>query len=158
MTSEAIKSFIGRTGELKIFEVEKGAIKRYADSVGETNLLYWDDEFAKNSKYGAIIAPPGFFGWPTSWTGAMPFQDEIMVDLMEALAKEGYPRILDGGIDYEFYMPIRAGDTLATISKVAEINEKESKTGKMYLSSIDTTFTNQNGSLVAKARKNFFAR
>ena len=43
-------------------EVEKGAIKKYADAVDDHNPLYWDDEYAKNSRYGSIIAPPGFFG------------------------------------------------------------------------------------------------
>ena len=158
MISETLKSFIGRTGEPRIFEVEKGAIKRYADAIGETNLLYWDDEYARDSRYGSIIAPPGFFGWPARWTGGMPFHEPLNVELRETLAKEGFSRIFDAGMEYEFYRPVWAGDTLESLSRIAMISEKEAKAGKMFVISLDTTFTNQNGGLVARVRKNMIAR
>ena len=70
MLPEEITSFIGKDGGTRTFEVEKGAIRKFADAVDDQNLLYWDDEYARNSKYGNITAPPGFFGWPAKWTKA----------------------------------------------------------------------------------------
>ncbi|MDD5095852.1 MAG: MaoC family dehydratase N-terminal domain-containing protein [Dehalococcoidia bacterium] len=158
MASENIKKLVGKAGELRLFEVEKGAIKRFADAVGETNLLYWDDDYARNSRYGSIIAPPGFFGWPTKWTGVMPFRDSLQQDVVDVMASEGYTRILDAGIEYEFYRPVRAGDVLAALPKVVSIEEKAAKAGSMFVASIDTTFTNQHGDLIAKQRKNMIIR
>ena len=112
MLPEEVLQMKGRMGDPVIFEVEGGAIKKFADAVGDSNPLYWDHEYAKNSKYGSIIAPPGFFGWPVKWTSAMPLQQEIRMELMDTLAKAGFDRILDGGIEYEFFQPVYENDKL----------------------------------------------
>ncbi len=158
MLSENTLRMIGKAGEVKILEVEKGAIKKYADAVGETNPLYWDNEYAEGSRHGAMIAPPGFFGWPTQWTAAMPFHENLQLDLMEALGKDGYTRVLDGGIAFEFIRPVRAGDVLASLSRIVSVVEKESKSGSMSVSQIQATYTNQNGDVVAKATKTIIIR
>ncbi|MFA4837618.1 MAG: MaoC family dehydratase N-terminal domain-containing protein [Dehalococcoidia bacterium] len=158
MLSEKTLKLIGKSGEVKMLEVEKGAIKKYADAVGETNLLYWDNEYAENSRYGAMIAPPGFFGWPTRWHGAMPFHEELQVDLISALGADGYTRILDGGIAFEFFRPVRAGDTLASLTRIVSVVEKETKGGSMSVSQIEASYTNQNGDMVAKATKTMIIR
>ena len=161
MIPEEVTKLMGKTGDIMIMDVEKGAIKRYADAVGDYNPLYWDEEYAKNSRYGSIIAPPGFFGWPTRRTGATPTFPTFAKLLDEAaatLAQAGYNRALDGGIVYEFFQPIRAGDILTALPRIASVSEREGKSGKMLFSIIETTYTNQNGDLVAKARHTMIYR
>ena len=158
MLPEEVTQMIGKTGDPMIFEVERGAIKKFADAVGDSNPLYWDHEYAKNSRYGAIIAPPGFFGWPVTWTSAMPLQQEIRTELMVALAKAGYDRALDGGIEFDFFQPVYENDTLAVLVKIAEVNAKETKGGTLVFSTVETSFTNQHGALVAIARQTVIAR
>ncbi len=75
------------------------------------------------------------------------------VGLRPALAKAGYGRILDGGMEYEFFCPVRAGDTITTSSMIKDIIGREGQTGKMAFVIIDTVYTNQNGDLVAKTRQ-----
>ena len=58
MLPEEVAKFIGAGTGVVVFEVEKGAIKKFADAVDDGNPLYWDEEYAKNTKYGSIIAPP----------------------------------------------------------------------------------------------------
>lgn len=125
MIPEEIAKFIGRADAPMILEVEKGAIKKYADAADDRNPLYWDDEYAHNSRYGSIIAPLAFFGWPVQWTGAGPFyRPNSVVDLaLEVIVKAGYPRRLNGGEEYEFMLPIRAGDILIASSGIADIYE-----------------------------------
>lgn len=36
-------------------------IRHYADGIGDTNPLWRSEEYAKNTRYGGIIAPPGFW-------------------------------------------------------------------------------------------------
>ena len=153
MLPEEVTKLIGKRASVRILEVEKGAIKKFADAVDDQNPLYWDEEHARNSRYGSIIAPPGFFGWPTRWPedSTFPFQTNITAELKDALPKAGYSRILDGGAEYEFFTPVRAGDTLAASTMIKDIVEREGKTGKMTFVFIETTYTNQNGDLVAKA-------
>ena len=158
MLPEEVTRLIGKAGDVAIMEVEKGAIKKYADAVDDFNPLYWDEEYARNSRYGSIIAPPGFFGWPTRWTGSMPAFPKLRDEVSAILTQAGYTRGLDGGIEYEFFCPVRAGDILTALSRIIDIYEREGKTGKVVFSVIETTYTNQNGDLVAKARQTSIRR
>ncbi len=158
MVPEEAKQFIGRTDPPIIRHVEKGAIRRYAEAVGNDNPLYQDDEYARRSLYGSIIAPPGFFGWPTKTPCSCTGLADIVGELQAALARGGFPRILDGGIAYDFFLPVRAGDILIASPKVTGLSEKEGKGGTMIICNFETTYTNQNGDLVAKANQTFIAR
>jgi len=152
---EEVSKLIGRAGDVQVFQVEKEPIRRFADAVGDPNPLYWDEEHAKSSRYGSIIAPPGFvsspwFSRPKSGAPASSAREE----LRQALQKAGYtnPAAVDAGIEYEFFCPVRAGDTIAFTSAIKEIVEREGKTGKMAFIITETRYTNQNGDLVATAR------
>ena len=158
MLPQEVTQLIGKADDVMILDVEKGAIKKFADAVGDRNPLYWDEEHASSSRFGGIVAPPGFFGWPTKWTSAMPLFSELREEIIDTINKAGYSRILDGGIEYDFYYPVRAGDTLSALVKAGEIYERETKTGTMVLSITETTYTNQNGDIVAKARQTLIAR
>ena len=50
--------FIGKTYPASTYEVGKEKIKEYAKAIKNLDPYYLDDDFAKKSKYGAIIAPP----------------------------------------------------------------------------------------------------
>jgi len=146
--TDELKALIGTTAEPVIMEVERGAIRRYANAIDDANPLFRDVEHARSSRYGEMICPPGFFGWPIKGGGLM----EVLASLAPALARAGCPRILDGGVDFEFYLPIRAGDILTSYGKIADIRAREGKTGTMIFTTLETTFINQNGDLVAKRR------
>jgi len=153
MLTQKVTELIGKTSDTVIMEVEKGAIRKFADAVGETNPLYWDEEYARGTRFGEITAPPGFFGWPTMWKKAMPFFSELRSHVIDTISEAGYARIVDGGIEYDFYLPVRAGDTLSAVSRINDIYERETKTGKMLFSITEWTYTNQNGEIVATARQ-----
>jgi acyl dehydratase len=152
MLPDEVKQFIGKTVGVRIFEVERGAIRRFADAVDDPNPLYRDDEYARNSRYGSIISPPGFFGWPSRQPRGAPLVVESTPELGLALAKAGYSRVLDGGMEYDFFYPVRAGDTLVASTVISNVREREGSTGKMAFMIMETTYTNQNGDVVAKAR------
>ena len=158
MLSEEVAKFVGTSGPTVIMEVERGAIRKYADAVGDRNLLYWDEEYAGNSRYGSITAPAGFFGWPTKWTGAMPIRTKLNDEVSAVLTQVGYSRVVDGGIEYELFCPVRAGDTLTALPRIIDISEREGKTGKMAFVISETTYTNQRGDLIAKARQTMIYR
>ncbi len=155
MLPEEVTELIGKSGEVAVFNVEKEPIKRFADAVGDSNPLYWDEEFARTSRYNSIIAPPGFVSAP--WYTRLKRGDrsaDLRNETRVALEKAGFtsPGGIDAGIEYEFFGPVRLGDTIATCSRIKDIVEREGKTGKMAFVIIETTYTNQNGDLVAKAR------
>lgn len=158
MLPEEVQQFIGKAELPHIREVEKGAIRRYAEAVGNSNPLYFDVEYARRTRHGGIIAPPGFFGRPVKSASSPTGLPQLVGDLRAVLAEVGYPRILDGGMSYEFFLPVRADDTLVVSPTVKDITHKEGKSGKMMMCSLETTYVNQNGDTVAKAHQTFIAR
>jgi len=154
MVPDELKQHIGKIDPPHVREVERGAIRRYADAVGNDNPLYFDEEYASESRYGTIIAPPGFFGWSMQ---SVPSSEGI-IGLMTAMINAGYYRILDGGMSYEFFLPVRAGDIVIASPKVKDVNAKEGKSGTMMVCDFETTYLNQNGDLVAKAYQTLIGR
>lgn len=154
MTDE-LRAMIGvMTEEPVILEVERGAIRRYADAIDDPNRVYRDVEYARSKGHRELICPPGFFGWPVKAGDAM----SGMSSLVALFGRAGFPRLLDGGMEYEFFVPVRAGDTLTSYGKVADIAEREGKSGKMLIMTRETTYVNQNGDTVAKVRSNLIFR
>ena len=160
MLPEEIKKLIGTRGKVQFYEVEKGAIRRFADAVDDANPLYHDEEYARNSKYGSIIAPPGFFGWPLKQASGSPLAIDIPLELESAFKKAGYPLslVLDGGMEYEFFLPVHAGDVLSAATTVRSLRERSSETGTIIVAFLDTTYHNQHGVLVAKQQAMFIRR
>jgi acyl dehydratase len=154
MVPDELKQHIGKIDPPHVREVERGAIRRYADAVGNDNPLYFDEEYASESRYGTIIAPPGFFGWSMQ---SVPSSEGI-IGLMTAMINAGYYRILDGGMSYEFFLPVRAGDIMIASPKVKDVTAKEGKSGTMMVCDFETTYLNQNGDLVAKAYQTLIGR
>ncbi len=71
---------------------------------------------------------------------------------MAALDRAGYKKILDTGIDYEFYRTVKAGQTITSTCVVKDMKERSSTEGKVVFLVMETTYTNQDGQPVAKAR------
>jgi len=122
LITDGLRKLIGTTLETTVFKVEEGAIQRYAQAIGDPNPLYNDPDFASKTKYGRLLAPPGFTGWPAKagWD---------MFKLVETLVRAGAPT-----------------------TKVANVTERETSMGKTMFTTLETTFVNQKGNLALKSR------
>jgi acyl dehydratase len=131
--------FTGRKYSPMTYEVCKEKIKEYASAVGDLNPLYLDEEQAKSSKYGRIIAPPLFAviyakGVLETWV----FDSELSLNL---------PMIVHGEQEFEFLKIVKAGDIITTEGHIAEIYEKK---GLDFIA-LKTISTNQQGEVVTRA-------
>ena len=124
------------------FEVEKGAIKKLAEAVDDLNPLYVDFEYAKNSKYGANIAPLLM----VTTFGAPELQAALMTKIPVGPKKNGIVK----GFDVDFFQPLRAGDEVTVTCKVADVSGKEAKMGFMINITTVREFKNQKGEVIAK--------
>ena len=146
LITDEMRKVIGVTLDTIIFKVEEGAIQRYAQAIGDPNPLYNDPDFAKKTKYGRLLAPPGFTGWAVK-------AERPRDKLFQSLAKAGAPtRLLDGGIEFEFIEPIGAGDVLTATNKIVNITERQTRLGKTMFTTLENTFVNQKGDVVLKSR------
>ena len=136
LTEEMRRAAIGLESEPKTIEVEKGAIIKFAEAIGDENPVYNDEEAARASRYGGLIAPPTFLRSAVSARPELPF--EVPFD-----------RVLDGGSDWEYFEPVRPGDRITAVSRIEDINERNGRIGLMLISTIIITYTNQFGQVVA---------
>ena len=145
LITDMLKKLIGVPSEPIVFKVEEGAIQRYAQAIGDANPLYNDADSAGSSKQGRLLAPPGFAGWPVK--AGRPTEK-----LFESLVKAGAPpRILDGGVQFEFGEPIGAGDVLTATPMIASISERDTRLGKTMFTTAEITYVNQKDDVVLKS-------
>ncbi len=140
MTDELRKQ-IGVEGEPLVVEMEKGMLRKFVDAIGDPNPLWSDEEHAKKSKYGGIIAPPTF----VLTIGSEQFQEVL------ALISAG--TVLLGGTELEFYQPVRPGDWITVITKIRNARERQGRMGKMVFVSIETTYQSRRQELVARCQQ-----
>ena len=57
--TDEMRSFIGLESDPVTYVVEKHSIEHFARAIGESNPIYFDEQFAKDN-VGGIIAPPTF--------------------------------------------------------------------------------------------------
>jgi acyl dehydratase len=137
--TDEVRKQIGKTAEPRTYEVERGAIRRFAEAIGDPNPLFSNEVEARRSRFGGLIAPPTFC---RSMMAAFP---EVKIDLPGN-------RGLDGGSDWEYFEPIRPGDRITVQTRIADIRESEGRLGPMVFTTVETSYTNQFGQLCALQR------
>jgi acyl dehydratase len=60
MESAMWQSLIGARSTPVVNWIERGAVRRFAEAIGDPSPLYHDEEAARRSRYGGLIAPPTF--------------------------------------------------------------------------------------------------
>src|SRR5215475_11717728 len=140
LTEEVMKQ-VGRAGEPRSYDVERGAIRRFAEAIGDNNPLFNDEQEARKTPYHGMIAPPTFC---RSMGSPIP---DVRI---EALGTSF--RGLDGGSDWEYFHPIRPGDRITVQTRLADLKESEGRLGPMVFITMETTYTNQFGELCATQR------
>lgn len=137
---------IGKNYPPALNDVEKGAIRRFAESVGDPNPIYRDEEAARAAGYRSLLAPPTF---PATFSGG--------VDFLQVLAIN--PRhVLIGEQSFEYHQPLCAGDRVTVTSRVVDIYEKMGTGGVMDFAVVEDEGRDDRGELVYRARKTIIVR
>ena len=113
--------------------------------------IFYDEAAAKARGYRSIVAPPGFLGTPIFNPAAPPARRARWAG---AASRIPYKRVLNGGTDYEYFPRRTTSSAPATRSprarKIAGFEETTGSLGPMLITKRETTYTNQNGKVVAK--------
>lgn len=118
---EIDRSLIGAASEPYVVEVEKGAIQRFAEAIGDPNPTFRDEKAARAAGYQGIVAPPTF---PVSFRGA---EEPVWTRHLDRR------RILAGEQSFHYERPIVAGDRLECRVHFVEVIDKEGRSGKMEM-------------------------
>jgi acyl dehydratase len=139
--AEIDRALIGSSAAPFAVDVEKGAIRRFAEAIGERAEIYYDEAFARSLGYPGIVAPPTF---PTTFrpTSELPWRRGL---------DEG--RILAGEQGFRYRRPILAGDRLQCELRLTDVQDKQSSKGNMELLIQDLIVTSASGDLVCINRR-----
>lgn len=150
LLTDEMLGWIGREAEPWTIEVTALDVKRFAVATDDPNPRYTDAEAARDSRSRGPIAPPLFYMAPL--TEPLPERDLRPDGLPYAgrlpIPPTPLPRLMDGGTDIEFFVPIRVGDTLIARSTIVDIYEKQGRSGPLIFVVRETTYTNQYGETV----------
>ena len=135
----AMRAAVGQAAPSEVVDVERGAIIRFAEAVGDTNSRFSGVPTNGRTPQGEIVAPPTFL---RSLPGTVPPLPDTQ-DLQ---------RVLDGGSTWDYYESIRPGDQITLVRRLESLNEREGRLGKMLLAVYLVEYTNQTGKLVATQR------
>jgi hypothetical protein len=117
---------IGRESEFVVFDVERGAIRKFADAVqDQTPACVRGD-----------VAPPTF---PTTFRMTIP---GVSFDLA---------RVLHGAQEYQYERPLRAGDRVRCRVRVANVYRRQGSLGEMTFLILAMEGTDESGSSVFTA-------
>ena len=153
LVTDEVKAMIGREAQpwTAPEPVDRGAIRRLAEALMDENPLYTDEEYAKKTRYGGIIAPPTFAIRPPWGTWEMKGPSEWI----PAVDVPGTRRTVNAGNELEFFRPVRPGDTLSHRTRVADIYERQGRSGPMAIATVETVVSNQRGQVVALFKQTF---
>jgi len=144
ITDESLATFKSRVGsKLRIKNIfnelaSKDAIRKFCDGIGDPNSLWRDEEYARLTSYGSIVAPP-------SW----------LASVFPTWVLQGLPGVhaFQTSTDWEFFKPVMLNDRIIPESTFVDFRITKSEfAGKSILERQEALYVNQDGNLVARAK------
>ena len=147
---DEIKRLIGTEAGPIHYAIDAGAIRLFAGSIMDPDPLYHDEDYARTTRHGGIIAPPTFFGGATSLRG-IPAGDRRPLSAIPLPVPPGWTGVAAGD-DFRLFGPVRPGDVLTCREKLVDAYEKQGRSGHLIFTVREKTFTNQHGRVVMVRR------
>jgi N-terminal half of MaoC dehydratase len=181
--TDKIKALIGTSAE-KIeasppWGIEREGLRTFTNAIMDPDPRYWDDEFAKDTKFGGIVTPPIYCSYIGRKTLAGA-EDPVTRAFKENPNSDGIggirggrsdqkgvlppvptplKRILNAGNEIEVYQYPKLGDHIYSQAKYHDIKGRVTKEGvPMLVVTIQTTYTNQNDDVLCLLRQSTIRR
>lgn len=111
------EEYIGSGSEPVENPVERVAVRRFAEAIGQPHPVYTDPEYARASRYGGLIAPPTF---PRTFDhGAVPGLE---------IPPEG---LLHGSHHISYERPLYVGEDVLCRVELKKTFDREGRTGRL---------------------------
>lgn len=148
LLNDDLKQWIGREVSYTApEEVGQAAIRCFALALGDESPLYRDDEFAKRTRHGGIIAPPTFVCETNQYMDATPDSDGYMGHAWRLPIPAS--RLVRVGNEYQFFRPFRPTDRITATWRLTNIYERATRAGRMLFVESEARYTNQHCELLA---------
>jgi acyl dehydratase len=121
-----------------VYAVGREKIREYALATGETDPRHLDVEAARAAGYDDLVAPPMF--------AAVYCAPAIGPALLDPAVGIDFARMVHGGQEFTWHVPVVAGDEITT---EAELVDKAERGGLQFFT-FRTTSTNERGETVCE--------
>jgi acyl dehydratase len=148
--SDVARSRIGHEIRVQSFEpVSMRHIKEYLAGTGDWNPLHWDEEVARASRHGQVVAPALMF--QAVCRDIVP-EPTLLSDGQHAdLGVEGVTgRTVLAGQEIELGEPVHVGDVLTLRERLLGIEEKQGRSGPLVIVTTEETYTSEPDVFVAR--------
>ena len=143
------RAMIGRQAEGATITIEPESIKDFARGIGETDPLCLDEAAARAAGYSNVVAPPTF---------PIAFMAESMnADLFFELGLD-ITSIVHGGQEFEFFRPVVGGDKLTLHGRIADLWEKQGRSGNLVFVVMEAAARDMDGNPVYTSRITLISR
>lgn len=126
--------FVGLSSEPVKNLVERGAVRRFAEAVAATSPLYVDEDAARSSRYGRLLAPPTF---PRTF-------DYGRIEGLE-LPSAG---LIHGEFRISYERPLLVGEELLCRMRLKDSYDKQGRRGLLGFLVFERTGEDSDGQLV----------
>jgi hypothetical protein len=181
--TEEVRAMIGVSGE-KLeasppWGIEREGLRIFCNAIMDPDPRYWDDAFARSTKFGTIVTPPIY----CSYLGMKTMQDEedpISRAFAEDpnsdgiggvrqggdVGKTGLPvlptpltRILNAGNEIEVYKYPTLGDHIFSQARYSDIQGRITRDGApMLVTTVEMTYTDQDDEVLCIVRQSQIRR
>ena len=142
------KAIIGKEYPAFTVEVEKRWLRSFAEALGETNPVYFDEAAARSAGYRSLPAPPTFpFAMIMDANQSFMILDELGIDKRRAM---------HGEQSFDYHADLCAGDVVTGRQKVVDVYDK--KNGALEFLVTEIRLENQRGEHVCDLRTTVVVR
>jgi len=145
----ADKSLIGKETPTVVAEVLAEETIQFAKALGDLNPLYVDEDAARESPFGSLLAPPTF---PVTLAAG-----NMDPDLFFELGLN-FASIVHGEQEFEYLRPLKVGEKVTLKGRVADITEKEGRSGVLDVVVLETTGYDQKGEKIFITRMTLLSK
>ena len=134
-----MRDAIGVESEANSFRVRSEDIIRFADSIEDGSPVFSDEQRARGTRYGGLVAPPTFL------RSCYPGPPRVRLEV-------AFTASMDGGSEWEYFDVVRPGDTITVTSRFVDFYEREGRLGRMLFAVRELKYVNQFENVVALER------
>jgi acyl dehydratase len=132
------REHIGKRSNKVKNTVERGAVKKFAEAIGDLHPIYFDEETGKNSRFKTNIAPPTF---------SRVFDYGVIKGL--SLPNKG---LIHGEQTYHFERPLLVGEDVYCYSEITDYFEKAGTHGEMGFLILQSFGEDQSGTVIFSSK------
>jgi acyl dehydratase len=153
---EAVRAQIGVETTRRV-PVSADDIRRFAQAIGADDPIHHDEQHARASRHGRIVAPALFCQAltydpvPRDQLGADGSPAEINLDLPAQ-------RAVGGSSSYRINRLVGAGETITVTSRLADVHAKQGRSGPLFMIVVETEFRDEADALVASETATYIKR